>query len=165
MSLIVLEQREREQAEQYALWLRRLGLQVTRCGGDTGADCACGPARSAACHLWETAAAVVFDPWLDNWRGQANSAELVALLRTVHPETPVILAGPGPIVPTWVERLARSDPRTLAVFPATEQALGDALARLLQATPDAGPIPDEREQGAGQMSARPPTTSVGSRAS
>ncbi len=132
MAVVVLVQRSGEESARYATWLQTLGHSFVICRGPGPPTHLCAFQRDGRCQLWEAGDLFIYDPWLDAGRYEANSEDLVLALRRRYPEKPLILAGPGTITPTWVERLAASDARTRAVFPATRDAMLSAAGALLR---------------------------------
>jgi len=72
--------------------LRRLGYDVTECGGPTRNTCPVLSGRS--CDLAERADVLVYDAWAS---GDADGAQtLIENIRDLHPDKPVVLTSPGP---------------------------------------------------------------------
>ena len=138
MGLMVIVQRDRGESLRYAKWLNRLGHSSVFCGGPLPPVYECRFKRQGECVLWESGVLFVYHPWLDRDRRESNSDELVLALRGHYPVKPLILVGPEPAPPAWVERLARQDRLVRAVFPATPKALLAAATELLtEASPGA----------------------------
>jgi DNA-binding NtrC family response regulator len=71
--------------------LRRLGYEVTECGGPTRNRCPVLAGRP--CDLAEEADVLVYDVWAS---GDAEgSRTLIENIREIHPDTPVVLTSPG----------------------------------------------------------------------
>jgi hypothetical protein len=135
MALIVLVQRSREDADRYQAWLLGPGRAFRYCGGPSVPGYTCAFQREGACDFWQAGDLFVYDAWLDKSRYEANSNELVAALRRRYPHKPLVLVGPGPVTPTWVERLMRADPLVRAVFPVQREQLTATVAELLAQRP------------------------------
>jgi hypothetical protein len=71
--------------------LRRLGYEVTECGGPTRNVC---PVLAGyPCDLAERADVLVYDVWAS---GDAEGSQtLIDNIRDLHPDTPVVLTSPG----------------------------------------------------------------------
>jgi len=78
-------------ADQEVESLRRLGYDVVQCSGPTANTCPI--LNGGTCHLAEESDVLVYDAWAS---GDADgSGELIAGLRRVHPDVPVVLTYPG----------------------------------------------------------------------
>lgn len=78
-------------ADQEVDSLRRLGYEVVQCSGPTANTC---PVLSGhSCLMAEEADVLVYDAWASG--DMDGSAELIAGLRRIHPDTPVVLTVPG----------------------------------------------------------------------
>jgi len=78
-------------ADQEVESLRRLGYEVVQCSGPTANTCPVLSGRS--CLMAEEADVLVYDAWASG--DTDGSAELIAGLRRIHPDTPVVLTVPG----------------------------------------------------------------------
>jgi hypothetical protein len=72
--------------------LRRAGYEVDRCAGPIG-GAPCPVMRGEPCWQVEQADVLVYD----TWEAAQGHHDLVADLRTVHPDTPLVLTSSGPI--------------------------------------------------------------------
>ena len=71
--------------------LRRLGYEVTECGGPTHGSCPVLAGRD--CDLADRADVLVYDVWAS---GDAEgSRTLIEHLREIHPSTPLVVTSPG----------------------------------------------------------------------
>ncbi len=71
--------------------LRRLGYDVTECGGPSRSRCPVLAGHS--CDLAEKADVLVYDAWAS---GDAEGArQLIDNIREIHPDRPVVLTSPG----------------------------------------------------------------------
>ena len=78
-------------ADQEVASLRRLGYVVEQCSGPTANTCPV--LNGGRCALAERSDVLVYDAWAS---GDADgSTELIADLRRVHPDVPIVLTFPG----------------------------------------------------------------------
>jgi hypothetical protein len=102
--------------------LRRLGYDVTECGGPSRNRCPVLAGR--ACDLAENADVLVYDAWAS---GDAEGArKLIDNIREIHPDRPVVLTSPG-LELSWEESTGRH-----AVTPLTGQPTGARLHEAIQ---------------------------------
>jgi hypothetical protein len=102
--------------------LRRLGYDVTECGGPSRNRCPVLAGR--ACDLAENADVLVYDAWAS---GDAEGArKLIDNIREIHPDRPVVLTSPG-LELSWAESTGRH-----AVTPLTGQPTGARLHEAIQ---------------------------------
>jgi hypothetical protein len=102
--------------------LRRLGYDVTECGGPSRNRCPVLAGR--ACDLAENADVLVYDAWAS---GDAEGArKLIDNIREIHPDRPVVLTSPG-LELSWEESSGRH-----AVTALTGQPTGARLHEAIQ---------------------------------
>jgi len=91
MTRVLVVHHDLDLAGQEADSLRRYGYEVVECGGPTRNRC---PVLAGhTCDLAEQADILVYDVWAS---GDAEGARtLIANIRDVHPDTPVVLTTPG----------------------------------------------------------------------
>lgn len=92
MTRVLVVHHDLDLAGQEVDSLRRLGYDVTECGGPTRNAC---PVLSGrACDLAERADVLVYDAWAS---GDADGAQaLIENIRDLHPDKPIVLTSPGP---------------------------------------------------------------------
>ena len=91
MTRVLVVHHDVDLAGQEADSLRRLGYEVTECGGPTRNVCPVLAGRP--CDLANRADVLVYDVWAS---GDAEGARtLIENIRDVHPDTPVVLTSPG----------------------------------------------------------------------
>jgi hypothetical protein len=106
--------------------LRRLGYDVTECGGPTRNVCPVLAGR--ACDLAERADVLVYDTWAS---GDAEGSRvLIENIRDIHPDTPVVLSSPG-LALTWEEETGPHRVTTLVGQP-TGERLHEAIQAALK---------------------------------
>ena len=98
MTRVLVVHHDLDLAGQEVDSLRRLGYEVTECGGPTRNVC---PVLAGhPCDLAERADVLVYDVWAS---GDADgSRALIDNIREVHPDTPVVLTSPG-LTLNWEE--------------------------------------------------------------
>ena len=91
MTRVLVVHHDLDLAGQEVDSLRRLGYDVTECGGPTRNRC---PVLAGhACDLAERADVLVYDVWAS---GDADGGQkLIENIREIHPETPVVVTSPG----------------------------------------------------------------------
>lgn len=141
MTRVLVVQRDRDVAQQYAAWLERQGFQVVICGGPWPPTYYCPLLATGACSLCASADVFVYDPWLYVRPDGSGSADLIRELRRTYPDQPVILTWghdgmPGEVarqqMDPWV-RPAPSDP------PGLVRAVREVLAELRRSRRDRRP--------------------------
>ena len=91
MTRVLVVHHDLDLAGQEVDSLRRLGYQVTECGGPTRNVCPVLVGR--ACNLADAADVLVYDVWAS---GDADGSQLlIENIRDVHPDTPIVLTSPG----------------------------------------------------------------------
>lgn len=91
MTRVLVVHHDLDLAGQEVDSLRRLGYDVTECGGPTRNVCPVLAGR--ACDLAERADVLVYDAWAS---GDAEGSRvLIENIRDIHPDTPVVLSSPG----------------------------------------------------------------------
>jgi hypothetical protein len=102
--------------------LRRRGYEVTQCLGPVGAHC---PVLAGSpCTMAAEADVLVYDAWAT---GEPDgAARLIAGLRELHPDVPVVLCATG-IEPDWVTVTGDH-----AVVPLVGQVTGERLAEAVE---------------------------------
>jgi hypothetical protein len=102
--------------------LRRMGYDVTECGGPTRNVC---PVLAGhPCDLAERADVLVYDAFADG--EAAGSLHLIDNIRDIHPDTPVVLTSPG-LALSWEEDAGPHRVTTL-----TGQPTGERLHAAIQ---------------------------------
>jgi hypothetical protein len=91
MTRVLVVHHDLDLAGQEVDSLRRLGYDVTECGGPTRNVC---PVLAGhPCDLAERADVLVYDAWAS---GDAEGSRvLIENIRDIHPDTPVVLSSPG----------------------------------------------------------------------
>ena len=106
--------------------LRRLGYDVTECGGPSRNRCPVLAGR--ACDLAENADVLVYDAWAS---GDAEGArKLIDNIREIHPDRPVVLTSPG-LELSWEESSGRHAVTALTGQPTgarLHEAIREAIA-------------------------------------
>jgi hypothetical protein len=98
MTRVLVVHHDLDLAGQEVDSLRRLGYDVTECGGPTRNVCPVIAGRQ--CDLAERADVLVYDVWSS---GDAEGSRvLIENIRDVHPDTPVVLTSPG-LALNWEE--------------------------------------------------------------
>lgn len=78
-------------ADQEVESLRRFGYEVEQCSGPTGNTCPV--LNGGTCQLAADSDVLIYDAWAD---GDSDGAfQLIADLRRVHPQVPIVLTFPG----------------------------------------------------------------------
>jgi hypothetical protein len=112
--------------------LRRAGYEVDRCAGPVGGG-ACPVLNGEPCWQVEKADVLVYDVWESGHRGE----DLVADLRALHPDKPLVLTSSG-VTRDRVE--AEEGPDGTPVFHApTRATLIPAIGRALRTPAPPGP--------------------------
>jgi len=78
-------------ADQEVESLRRFGYQVEQCSGPTANTCPV--LNGGRCQMAERSDVLVYDAWADG--DSDGSFQLIADLRRVHPQVPIVLTFPG----------------------------------------------------------------------
>jgi hypothetical protein len=134
MTRVLVVHHDLDMAGQEVDSLRRLGYEVTECGGPTRTQCPVLAGRP--CVLAEQADVLVYDVWAS---GDADgSRTLIDNIREIHPSTPVVLTAPG-LPLSWEENTGRHGVTMLEGQPTgarLHQAIQDALATTTGATSD-----------------------------
>jgi hypothetical protein len=91
MTRVLVVHHDLDLAGQEVDSLRRLGYDVTECGGPTRNVCPVLAGR--ACELAERADVLVYDAWASG--DTEGSRVLIENIRDIHPDTPVVLSSPG----------------------------------------------------------------------
>jgi len=98
MTRVLVVHHDLDLAGQEVDSLRRLSYDVSECGGPTRGRCPVLEGRP--CELAARADVLVYDAWAS---GDAEGARvLIENIRTVHPDTPVVLTSSGPEL-VWEE--------------------------------------------------------------
>ena len=126
MTRVLVVHHDLDLAGQEVDSLRRLGYDVTECGGPTRNRC---PVLAGhACDLAERADVLVYDVWAS---GDADGGQkLIENIREIHPETPVVLTSPG-LAFSWEETSGRHAVTVLLGQPTgvrLDEAIQTALA-------------------------------------
>jgi hypothetical protein len=122
MTHVLVVHHDVDMSDQEVDSLRRRGYKVTQCLGPVGASCPVLSGRS--CTMAEEADVLVYDAWAT---GEPDGAErLIAGLREIHPDTPVVLTASG-IEPDWTELSGLH-----AVVPLVGQPTGERLAAAIE---------------------------------
>ena len=131
MTRVLVVHHDLDLAGQEVNSLRRLGYDVTECGGPTRNRC---PVLAGhACDLAERADVLVYDVWAS---GDADGGQtLIENIRELHPETPVVLTSPG-LALSWEET---TGPHAVTVL--LGQPTGARLDEAIQAAMAAQPEP------------------------
>ncbi len=131
MTRVLVVHHDLDLAGQEVDSLRRLGYDVTECGGPTRNRC---PVLAGhACDLAERADVLVYDVWAS---GDADGGQtLIENIRELHPETPVVLTSPG-LALSWEET---TGPHAVTVL--LGQPTGARLDEAIQAAMAAQPEP------------------------
>jgi len=123
MTRVLVVHHDLDLAGQEVDSLRRLGYDVTECGGPTRNVC---PVLAGhACDLAERADVLVYDAFADG--DVEGSLRLIDNIRDVHPDTPVVLTTPG-LTLSWEEEQGPHRVTTL-----TGQPTGARLHAAIQA--------------------------------
>ena len=122
MTRVLVVHHDLDLAGQEVDSLRRMGYDVTECGGPTRNVCPVLAGRP--CDLAERADVLVYDVWAD---GEIEgSMRLIDNIRDIHPDTPVVLTSPGPTL-AWEEDQGPHGVTTL-----TGQPTGERLHAAIQ---------------------------------
>ena len=109
-------------ADQEVESLRRLGYDVEQCSGPTANTCPV--LNGGTCDMAERSDVLVYDAWAS---GDSDGAvELIAGLRRVHPNVPIVLTYPGIGISGF------DDEPTHGVVPMTGQPTGARLHEAIQ---------------------------------
>jgi len=123
MTSVLVVHHDLDLAGQEVDSLRRLGYEVTECGGPTRNHCPVLAGRP--CDLAERADVLVYDVWAT---GEPEGAKaLIEGIRDIHPETPVVLTSPG-LELAWEEE-AGPHRVTALTGPATGARLHEAIQK------------------------------------
>ena len=111
-----------DMADQEVESLRRFGYQVEQCSGPTANTCPV--LNGGRCQMAEDSDVLVYDAWAD---GDIDGAtELIADLRRVHPQVPIVLTFPG------IGMSGFDDEPTHGVVPLLGQPTGARLHEAIQ---------------------------------
>jgi hypothetical protein len=91
MTRVLMVYHDIDVADMEADALRRAGYEVDRCAGPIGGT-PCPVLHGEACWQADRADVLVYDTWESELHGE----DLVASLRTVHPDTPLVLTSSRP---------------------------------------------------------------------
>ncbi len=80
-----------DMADQEVESLRRFGYEVVQCSGPTANTCPV--LNGGRCQLAADSDVMIYDAWADG--DSDGSTHLIADLRRVHPEVPIVLTFPG----------------------------------------------------------------------
>ena len=131
MTRVLVVHHDLDLAGQEADSLRRHGYEVVECGGPTRNRCPVLAGRP--CDLAERADVLVYDAWAS---GDADGAEtLIAGIREIHPDTPVVLTSPG--LPLSWEETSGSHAVTILTGQPTGARLDAAIQEAMAATTSA----------------------------
>ena len=129
MTRVLVVHHDLDLAGQEADSLRRFGYEVVECGGPTRNRCPVLAGRP--CDLAERADVLVYDAWAS---GDADGAEtLIAGIREIHPDTPVVLTSPG--LPLSWEETSGSHAVTMLTGQPTGARLHEAIQAALAPAP------------------------------
>jgi DNA-binding NtrC family response regulator len=132
MTRVLVVHHDLDLAGQEADSLRRHGYEVTECAGPTRN--ACPVLAGRPCDLAERADVLVYDVWAS---GDADGARtLIANIRDIHPETPIVLTSPG-LELSWEEDAGPHGVTSLVGQP-TGARLHEAIQTALAPKPAAG---------------------------
>ena len=128
MTRVLVVHHDLDLAGQEVDSLRRLGYDVTECGGPSRNVC---PVLAGhRCDLAEDADVLVYDVWASG--DTDGSQALIENIRDLHPDTPVVLTSPGMTL-SWEETTGRHGVTTLVGQP-TGARLHEAIQTALGAT-------------------------------
>lgn len=123
MTRVLVVNHDTDLADEEVDALRRRGYEVRLCLGPIGAKC---PVLSGIdCGLAEWADVMVYDAWATG--EPEGAAALIAGLRDLHPEVPIVLSASG-IEPDWVEIVGPH-----RITPLVGAPTGDRLAAAIEA--------------------------------
>jgi hypothetical protein len=125
MTRVLVVHHDLDLAGQEADALRRFGYEVIECGGPSRNTCPVLAGRS--CDLAERADVLVYDVWSSG--DIEGSRTLIANIRDVHPDTPVVLTTPG-LELSWEEEAGPHRVTSLTGQP-TGARLHEAIQRAL----------------------------------
>ncbi len=91
MTRVLVVHHDIDLADQEVDSLRRLGYSVTQCSGPTANTCPI--LNGGRCHFADEADVMVYDAWASG--DIDGSTALIAGLRRVHPNVPIVLTFPG----------------------------------------------------------------------
>ncbi len=98
MTRVLVVHHDIDIADQEVDTLRRLGYEPIGCAGPSGSPCPV--LRGEHCPDVDDADVLLYDVWSTTESG--GGQDLIARLREMHPETPIVLSAPG-IELDWVE--------------------------------------------------------------
>ena len=107
MTHVVVVHPDPDMADQESDWLRQAGYAVNECAGPSHGPCPI--LAGQPCPAVESAEVLVYDLWATG--DTQSEQELIERLRELHPDTPIVLTGPG-MAFDWVETRGRHN-----VFP------------------------------------------------
>ena len=122
--------------------LRRAGYEVDQCAGPIGGD-PCPVASGQPCWQVEQADVLVYDIW----EGAHGDADLIADVRRVHPDKPIVLTSSGSILDALEKNPELSDVPVLHA--PTRASLLQAIERAVAT----GPLPQPEAQQANRRPA------------
>lgn len=109
-------------ADQEVESLRRLGYEVDQCSGPTANTCPV--LNGATCEMAANSDVLVYDAWASG--DSDGSTELIAGLRRLHPDVPIVLTFPG------MGLAGFDDEPTHGVVPLSGQPTGARLHEAIQ---------------------------------
>ena len=111
-----------DMADQEVESLRRFGYEVVQCSGPTANTCPV--LNGGRCQLAADSDVLIYDAWADG--DSDGSTQLIADLRRVHPEVPIVLTFPG------IGMAGFDDEPTHGVVPLLGQPTGARLHEAIQ---------------------------------
>jgi hypothetical protein len=116
MTRVLLVYHDVDVADVEADELRRAGYEVDRCAGPIGGE-PCPVLNGEPCWQVDMADVLVYDTWEGGHHGGSG---LVADLRELHPDKPLVLTSAGPVDATGADALA---PTRASLVTAIDEAL------------------------------------------
>jgi len=144
MTRVLIVHHDKDVADIEGDALRRAGYEVDQCAGPIGGN-PCPVLHGEPCWQVELADVLVYDVWASGDGARA----LIDDLRDLHPDKPVVLTSPGPML-NWAE--IRGHHRVTPVpWAASGGGLSDAIEQALKTGADQGQSDQDR-----QSASKPP---------
>lgn len=115
MKTVSVVQRLSENADEFADWLTKAGYRVRVCTGPNAPRYACWSRLLKDCPFWGQSDLMIYDPWLQQGPANYSSLGMLQIERAHHPDVPVLIWGPGAMVPR--EIAAMEEPGKVEFLP------------------------------------------------
>lgn len=146
MKTISVVQRLSENADEFADWLTKAGYRVKVCTGPNAPRYACWSRDLKDCPYWGQSDLMIYDPWLQEGPASYSSIDMLRTEHARHPDTPILLWGPGAAVPKRIAAMEETGKIEFLPLEISPDELIATVERLIG--PPGEPITDEVEAAA-----------------